>query len=242
MRIAGRIVAETLRLLKRKCDIGVTLAELDQAAERYIRSKGAFPTFKGYHGYPASVCLSVNEQVVHGIPSRRKLKSGDILGIDCGATFQGWVADAALTVMVGDVGEPVQRLVERTRGSLIEGIEAVRVGMRVGDIGFAIESFVKPHHYGIVREYCGHGVGQKLHEDPQVPNFGEPGKGPRLQPGMCLAIEPMINLGTDEVELLDDGWTVVTRDRRPSAHFELSVVCTEGDPEVLTLCEDGTPP
>ncbi len=234
MRVAGRIVAETLVMVQKLVKPGVTLLELDQAAERHIRSRGALPTFKGYRGFPATLCTSVNEQVVHGIPSKRALVEGDIISIDCGATFEGYVGDSAITVPVGTVSPEVTRLLEVTEGSLLQGIAACVPGNRLHDVSNAIQRYVEPHGFGIVREYCGHGVGRRLHEAPQIPNFGEAGTGPRLKAGWCLALEPMVNLGTHEVVTLSDGWTVVTLDRRPSAHFEHSVAVTDDGPEILT--------
>ncbi len=242
MRTAGTIVGDTLKMLRGMAGEGVSLKDLDRAAEAYIRGKGGKPTFKGYNGFPASLCLSLNSEVVHGIPNHRKLKKGDILSIDCGVTLDGWVGDAAITVAVEPISEEVRALVRVTTESLMAGIAAAKVGARLGDIGAAIEGAVKPHRYGIVREYCGHGVGRALHEDPQVPNYGASGSGPRIQAGWCLALEPMVNLGGDAVHTLADGWTVVTNDGRPSAHCEHSIAITDAGVEILTLCSDGTQP
>lgn len=242
MRTAGTIVGDTLKMLRGMAGEGVSLKELDRAAEAYIRSKGGRPTFKGYNGFPASLCLSLNSEVVHGIPNARKLKKGDILSIDCGVTLDGWVGDAAITVAVEPISDEVRALVRVTTQSLMAGIAAAKVGARLGDIGAAIEGAVRPHRYGIVREYCGHGVGRELHEDPQVPNYGSSGSGPRIQSGWCLALEPMVNLGGDAVHTLSDGWTVVTNDGRPSAHCEHSIAITDAGVEILTLCSDGTQP
>ena len=242
MRQAGVIVGDCLRMLRGLAVEGVTLKELDKSAEAFIRGRGAKPTFKGYHGFPASLCLSLNSEVVHGIPNNRKLKNGDILAIDCGATFGDWVGDAAITVMVGEVGPELRQLVETTTQSLVAGIAAARVGNRLGDVGAAIEGVINPRGYGIVREYCGHGVGRALHEDPQVPNYGKAGTGPRIQDGWCLALEPMVNLGGDHVHTLADGWTVVTDDGKPSAHCEHSIAITESGVEILTLTSDGAWP
>ncbi len=235
MRKAGAVVGDTLRMLRGMIEPGVTLKALDREAEKLIRSRGAKPTFKGYHGFPAALCLSVNEQVVHGIPSDRKLQEGDILSIDCGATLDGWVGDSAITVGVGSIAAELSQLIETTRASLFAGIGAARPGNRVGDIGAAIEAVINERGYGIVREYCGHGVGRQLHEDPQVPNYGRAGTGPRIQSGWCLALEPMVNLGGDDVMTLSDGWTVITRDRKASAHYELAIAITDAGPEYLTL-------
>ena len=234
MRAAGRIVAEVHVLLTKLVEPGVTLLELDAAAEAHIRKRGATPTFKGYKGFPATLCLSVNEEVVHGIPSKRKLASGDIVSIDCGATLEGYVGDSAVTLPVGDVGPAILDLLRTTEESLYRGIEAAVDGARLHDISFAIQRHIEPKGYGIVREYCGHGVGRRLHEAPQVPNYGLAGSGPRIRSGWCLALEPMVNLGTHEVVTLADGWTVVTKDRRPSAHFEHSIAVTDHGPLILT--------
>lgn len=242
MRAAGAIVGDTLRMIRGAAREGAMLKDLDRAAETYIRGRGGRPTFKGYHGFPASLCLSLNHEVVHGIPNSRKLKKGDILSVDCGVTLDGWVGDAAITVIIEPIADEVRQLVRVTEKSLQAGIAAARVGGRLGDIGAAIEGAIIPHRYGIVREYCGHGVGKELHEDPQVPNYGAAGQGPRIQGGWCLALEPMVNLGGDAVHTLSDGWTVVTNDGRVSAHCEHSIAITESGVEVLTLCSDGTQP
>lgn len=242
MRAAGAIVGDTLRLMRGMAQEGVALKDLDRAAEAYIKSKGGKPTFKGYHGFPASLCLSLNHEVVHGIPNSRKLKKGDILAIDCGVTLDDWVGDAAITVAIEPIAENIRALVAVTVQSLHAGIAAARVGQRLGDIGAAIEGVIRPHGYGIVREYCGHGVGKQLHEDPQVPNYGDRGSGPRIQSGWCLALEPMVNLGGDAVHTLSDGWTVVTNDGKPSAHCEHSIAITDAGVEILTLCSDGSQP
>ena len=239
MRQSGAIVGDALRLVRSMCQEGVTLRELDKAAEALIRSRGAKPTFKGYHGFPATLCLSLNQEVVHGIPNSRKLKSGDVLAIDCGATLDEWVGDAAISVMVGDVSPAVQELVATTRKSLEAGIAAARVGARLGDVGAAIEGVINQKGFGIVRDYCGHGVGKQLHEDPQVPNYGKRDTGPRIQSGWCLALEPMVNLGGDDVHTLGDGWTVVTDDGKPSAHWEHSIAITDAGVEILTLTSEG---
>jgi len=242
MRAAGQVVGDTLRMLRGVAGEGVSLKELDRAAEAFIKGKGGWPTFKGYHGFPASLCLSLNHEVVHGIPNSRKLKKGDILAVDCGVTLDGWVGDAAISILVEPVAPEVRKLLEVTIASLHAGIAAARVGNRLGDIGAAIEATIRPHGYGIVREYCGHGVGKVLHEDPQVPNYGTAGTGPRLQSGWTLALEPMVNLGGDAVHTLGDGWTVVTSDGKQSAHVEHSIAISDGGAEILTLCSDGSPP
>jgi methionyl aminopeptidase len=239
MRAAGQIVAHVLARISAMVEPGVTTRQLDREAERLIREAGAFPTFKGYHGYPASICTSINDEVVHGIPSDRRLREGDIIGIDCGATYQGYVGDSALTVAVGQVSEDVKRLMEVTRRSLYEAIEKCRVGNRLGDVCNAVQAYVEPLGYSIVRNYCGHGIGRAMHEDPQVPNYGRAGSGPVLREGWVLAIEPMINLGRHDVKVLSDGWTVITLDGRPSAHFEHTVAITGDGPQILTALDNG---
>ena len=237
MRAAGRVVEETLLLLERSVQVGITTAELDRIAESFIRSKGAYPTFLNYNGYPKSVCISVNDEVVHGIPSKRKLKDGDIVSCDVGATLDGFVGDAARTFLVGNVPQETQDLVRVTRECFFEGLKFCRVGYRISDISKAIQKHAEFHGYGVVRELVGHGVGRKLHEDPEVPNFYSPRARQRLEAGMTIAIEPMINLGTAKVWQLDDGWTVTTQDGKPSAHYENSVAITDGDPILLTCSE-----
>jgi methionyl aminopeptidase len=237
IRRAGRIVAEVLRDLREMAQPGVTTRELDRYAEAKIRARGGIPTFKGYRGFPASICTSINEEVVHGIPSDRKLCAGDIVGIDCGVTLDGYVADAAITVPVGEVSEEVQRLLRVTEEALYRAIEQARVGNRLYDISYAVQSYAEAHGYSVVRDFCGHGVGRQMHEDPQVPNFGTPGRGLRLRPGLVLAIEPMLNMGTHEVEIADDGWTVRTVDRKLSAHFEHTIAITERGPIILTALD-----
>jgi methionyl aminopeptidase len=234
IRQAGRIVAEVLHELRQMVAPGVTTRELDRYAESRIRSRGAVPTFKGYRGFPASICTSINEEVVHGIPSDRKLREGDILGIDCGATLHGYVGDAAITVAVGKVSDDVARLIAAAEQSLYEAIARARVGNRLHDISYAVQAYAESRGYSVVRDYCGHGVGTKMHEEPQVPNYGKPGTGPKLRSGVVLAIEPMLNLGTYEVDVAKDGWTVITADRRWSAHFEHTIVVTDNGPLILT--------
>lgn len=235
MRRAGRVVAEALAELERRIAPGVTTLELNRIAEEVLERRGAIPAFKGYRGFPASICTSINEEVVHGIPSLKKLSEGDIISIDIGAVINGYYGDAAATFPVGVVDEEKQRLLKVTREALWQGINCAVVGSRLSDISYAIQSYVEKNGFSVVRDYVGHGIGQQMHEDPQVPNFGSPGHGPRLRPGMTLAIEPMVNAGTHQVVTLADGWTVVTLDGRPSAHFEHTVAVTENGPEVLTL-------
>lgn len=234
MRDAGKIVAETLQEVKKAAKPDVTTLELDQIAEEYIKHRGAIPTFKGYHGYPGNICVSVNEEVVHGIPGLRKLKTGDNVSIDIGALINGYNGDAAITIGVGELDADVQQLLDVTEASLYKGIEKAIEGNRLYDISHAVQSHAEKYGYGVVRDYVGHGIGRNMHEDPQIPNYGTPGHGPRLKSGMTLAIEPMINLGTHEVETLENDWTVVTCDGKRSAHFEHTVAVTEGKPEILT--------
>ncbi|NLP37154.1 MAG: type I methionyl aminopeptidase [Firmicutes bacterium] len=234
MRTAGRVVAEVLALLEEAVRPGITTAELDKMAESYIRKANCKPAFLGYHGFPATICTSVNEEVVHGIPSLRKLQEGDIISIDVGAVYQGYYGDAAMTFPVGDVDPEVLRLIKVTRQSLYEGIEQAVKGNRLTDISHAVQTYVEKNGFSVVRNYVGHGIGNQMHEEPQVPNFGKPGRGPRLEPGMALAIEPMVNMGTWQVETLQDNWTVVTLDGKWSAHFEHTIVITEDTPMILT--------
>lgn len=235
MREAGRIVAIALEKIRASVKPGITTAELDRIAEEVIKEHGARPLFKGYGGFPASICTSVNEEVVHGIPGLRVLNSGDIISIDVGAEKNGYCGDAALTLPVGEVSEEALRLLKVTKTALEKGIEKASPGNRLTDISHAIQAYAESHGFSVVREYVGHGIGTKMHEDPKVPNFGAPGRGPRLETGMVLAIEPMVNVGTHQVEVLQDGWTVVTRDRKLSAHFEHTVAVTDNGPEILTV-------
>ncbi len=234
LRDAGKIVAETLVEVKKAAKPGVTTLDLDRIAEEYIKGRGAIPAFKGYHGFTGNICSSINEEVVHGIPGLRKLKSGDNVSIDIGAVINGYNGDAAITVAVGEVDAEVQKLLDVTEESLYKGIEQAILGNRLSDISHAVQVHAEQYGFGVVRDYVGHGIGRSMHEDPQVPNYGDPGRGPRLKAGMTLAIEPMVNLGTYEVKTLDDGWTVVTLDGKRSAHFEHSIAITDGKPEILT--------
>lgn len=240
MRRAGLIVAETLRDLRKMIEPGVSTRELDAYAEKKIRSAGAYPTFKGYRGFPGSICASVNDEVVHGIPSERKLREGDIIKIDCGATLDNFIGDAAITVPVGKVSPEVESLLQVTRESLFKAVEKMVPGNRLFDVSFAVQEYVEERGYTVVREFCGHGVGQRMHEDPQVPNYGRPGTGPRLKEGWVLAIEPMVNQGAHEINILSDGWTVKTKDGQVSSHFEHTIAVTEDGPVVLTALEDGS--
>jgi len=239
MRSAGRIVAEVLDRLRGMVAPGITTLDLDHEAERMIRERGAIPTFNGYNGYPASICTSVNDEIVHGIPGKRKLRQGDIVGIDCGATYLGYVGDSAVTVAVGEVSDDITKLMQATRQSLYEAIGKCVVGNRLGDVCNAVQAYVEPLGYSVVQNYCGHGVGREMHEEPQVPNYGKAGTGPYLREGWVIAIEPMINLGRHETKQLSDGWTVVTKDGRPSAHFEHTVAITESGPQILTQLQNG---
>jgi methionyl aminopeptidase len=242
MRAAGRLVGEVLTALAAKVVPGVTTAELDALAEKMIEDAGATPAFKGYHGYPATICASVNEEVIHGIPSaRRVLEEGDIISIDVGASLGGYFGDSAVTLPVGRVSEDAARLLDVTEEALYRAIDRARPGGRLQDIGHAVQQHVEAHGFSVVREFVGHGIGQRMHEEPQVPNYGEPGRGPRLAEGMVLAIEPMVNAGRPAVKVLADGWTAVTRDKSLSAHFEHTVAVTAGDPWVLTAREVPVP-
>ena len=238
IREAARIVGRTLKLLGEKVRPGITTAELDRLAEAYIRSQGAEPAFKGYRGFPASICPSVNEQVVHAIPGNTVLKAGDIISIDVGARKRGFYGDAAATFPVGAIDEEAQRLLEVTRDALAAGIAQARPGNRVGDIGHAVQEHAERHGFSVVRTLVGHGIGREMHEEPQVPNFGSPSRGPRLLAGQVIAIEPMVNVGAPEVVTRDDGWTVVTRDGSRSAHFEHTVAIGPDGPEILSRVED----
>ncbi|MFN2484929.1 MAG: type I methionyl aminopeptidase [Candidatus Limnocylindria bacterium] len=234
MREAGRILASVLDVFQRDLRPGMTTAELDRIAERMIAEAGAIPSFKGYRGYPASICASINDEVVHGIPDDRSIRHGDVVSLDIGCIWQGWHADCARTFYLGDPPPTVDALIRDTQRAMEAGIAAARPGNRVGDIGAAIEAVARERGYGVVRQFVGHGIGAAMHEEPQVPNYGEPGRGLRIEPGMCFAIEPMFNLGGDAVDVLDDGWTVVTRDGTLSAHFENTIAVTENAPQLLT--------
>jgi methionyl aminopeptidase len=234
MRQAGRIVAGTLQELAGAVRPGITTIKLDALARQYIQKSGARPAFLGYHGFPATICTSLNEEVVHGIPGLRRLKAGDIISIDVGVFYKGYYGDAAATFPVGEVSPLAKRLLEVTRESLYKGIEKAYPGNRLYDISAAIQTYVESRGFSVVRSYVGHGIGSEMHEEPQVPNYGLPGKGPLLEAGMVLAIEPMVNAGTWEVETLSDDWTVVTKDRNLSAHFEHTVAIMQDGPEILT--------
>ena len=235
MRKAGRVTAGALDAVARAAKPGITTKELDAIAEDYIRSRGGVPSFKGFCGYPASICASVNEEVVHGIPSERKLRDGDIVGVDIGVILDGWQSDSALTVAVGTISNEAQHLIDVTRESFYQALKLCREGMRLGDIGHAVQSYAEANGCSVVRDLCGHGIGRKMHEDPEVPNFGKPGHGLRLSKGLVIAIEPMLNYGAWPVRTLSDGWTVVTADGSLSAHYEHTVAITDGEPDILTL-------
>ncbi len=238
---AGRIVEETLNLLAKSAEIGMTTQELDDIAASYIKSRGAEASFLNYNGYPRSICTSINEQVVHGIPGKYRLKDGDVLSLDVGAYKNGFHGDAARTVLIGNVPEETQKLVQVTKECFFEGIRFAKSGYRISDIAKAIQAHAESNGYGVVRDLVGHGIGRQMHEDPEVPNFWDAvhfGRGVRLTAGMTIAIEPMINMGTARVLQLEDGWTVVTADGKPSAHYENTVLITEGEPKLLTLHEE----
>ena len=240
MREGGRITAACLRLLAENARPGVSTRELDELAEEFIYSSGGKPEFKGYQGFPASICASPNSMIVHGIPGPYRLKEGDIISLDVGVRFEGFVTDSATTVPVGEVSEEARMLLDVTRRCLEAAIPQVRVGHRLGDIGHAIQSVAEPEGYGVVRDLVSHGVGRKMHEDPQIPNYGRPGTGPRLLPGMTFAIEPMITLGTHEIRIDErDGWSIYTADGSLAAHFEHTVAVTEEGPWVLTVEDEG---
>ena len=234
---AGVVVAETLELVGEHLRPGVTTAELDRLADEHIRSRGGIPTFKGYRGYPASICTSPNEMIVHGIPGAYRLEEGDILSVDVGVTLDGFVADSAYTFPVGDISPEAERLLEAGQAALAAGIAQARVGNRLSDISHAVQRATEDAGFAVVQALVGHGVGRTMHEDPQIPNFGPPGRGPALEPGMTLAIEPMINAGSSEIVVLDDRWSIVTEDDSLSAHFEHTVAITEDGPRILTAAE-----
>jgi len=237
MEIAGHCVAAIHQAVREAAVPGITTRELDAIAAAVVREHGCRPSFLGYHGFPATICASPNSAIVHGIPDGYTLRNGDIISIDAGAIYEGWHGDAAFTMAIGDVPDEVRRLLVATEEALWNGLRMARPGNRLGDVGYAIEATAKPHGYGVVREYIGHGIGRQMHEAPNVPNYGTPGKGLKLKAGMALAIEPMFNLGTAETVVLDDGWTVVTADGALSAHFEHTVLITEDGPVVSTVLE-----
>ncbi len=238
MRQACRITGEALAIAGRAVRPGITTGELDHIVRHYIEKQGARPTFLGYGGFPGSACISVNEEVIHGIPGKRKLREGDIVSLDVGAQIHGFTGDSAATFAAGTPSEEARKLMEVTRQSFFEGMKFAREGFRVSDISHAIQTYVEAHGFSLVREYTGHGVGANLHEDPEVPNYGPPGHGARLHRGMVLAVEPMVCAGAPAIRVLSNDWTVVTRDGRPAAHYEHSVLITDGDPEFLTMLSE----
>jgi methionyl aminopeptidase len=235
MQHAGQVVGQTLEELAKYVRPGVTSGELDKIAEDFIRAKGCEPAFKGLYGFPGSICISFNEEVVHGIPGKRVLKEGDIVSFDVGATYKGWNGDGAATFPVGKVSAQAEKLLKVTKEATIIGIKQMRMGCHLFDISSAIHDYVESHGFSVVTQYVGHGIGRKVHEDPQVPNFRQPTRGMSLRRGMCLAIEPMVNIGTYETVVKEDKWTVVTKDGELSCHFEHSAAVTDGDPLILTL-------
>ena len=240
MRAAGQLVGQVLAHLRTLVAPGVTTMDVDRAAEQMIRDAGALPTFKGYNGFPYSICASVNEQIVHGFPSNYKLKDGDIFSIDVGVTLEGFVGDTATTVPVGNVTADRLKLIQITQECLERAIEQCRPGKHLGDIGWAVQEHAEANGYSIVRDYVGHGIGRRMHEDPQIPNYGRPGLGPKIKSGYVFAVEPMVNLGSYHTKVLSDGWTVVTVDGQPSAHVEHTIAITDDGPEVLTLVQEAS--
>lgn len=237
MRQAGHIVGSILKILSAHVKPGITTAELNTIAERETLARNAIPSFKGYRGYPASLCVSINEEVVHGIPGKRVLKDGEIVSLDFGVIYNGWQGDAAITVGVGNISLKANKLLETTKGSLLAGIATAKAGFHIGDISAAVQEYIENRGFTVVREYVGHGIGKDMHEEPQVPNFGVKGHGPMLCTGMTLALEPMVNTGGWKTRLTGNGWTVVTADNSLSAHFEHTIAITDGEPEILTLGE-----
>ena len=234
MKKAGYLVSLTHQYLKPYIKAGISTRELDSLGERFIRDHGGIPTCKGYEGFPCALCISVNDEVVHGIPSKRKLKNGDIVTIDMVIGYHGYQGDAAWTYAVGDINDDKKYLMEHTEKALYEGIKMVRPGNRIGDISYAVQSYAERHHLGVVRELVGHGIGREMHEDPDVPNYGKKGTGPVLKEGMVICIEPMLNFGSADIGILDDDWTIVTLDGKPSAHYEHTVLVTHDGYEILT--------
>jgi len=234
LRASGKILAKIMRRLRESVDVGVSTSDIDKLAEDLINKENARAAFKGYRGYPACICASINEEVVHGIPGGRKLKEGDIFSLDVGLVYRGFYSDAAITVGVGKINPGLKKLIDATKNALSEGIKQARPKNHLGDISYAIQNYAERHGFSVVRQFVGHGIGKALHEEPEIPNFGLPHRGAVLKSGMVLAIEPMINLGTWETEILENGWTAVTKDRLPSAHFEHTVAITDKGAEILT--------
>lgn len=238
MKEAGRVTGEALKLLESLVKPGITTLELDQAAEKFIRSQGCTPSFKGYGGFPGSVCISINDEVIHGIPGKRILREGDIVSFDVGACYKGYNGDAARTFGVGKISDEAQRLIDVTKESFFAGIKFAKDGYRISDISAEIQRVAEENGFSVLREYCGHGIGRELHEEPEIPNYYEKGRrGIRIRPGMCLAIEPMVNMGSKEIYVGDDEWTVYTDDGKPAAHYENTVLITNGEPICLTLVD-----
>lgn len=237
MRIAGGIAARVMQRLSACVKEGVRTLEIDRLAEEYVRQEGALPAFKGYKGFPASVCTSVNEEIVHGIPGERRILNGDIVSLDLGVNYRGYFSDLAVTLAVGRISPAAKKLIQVTKEALAIGIKEARVGNQLFDISHAIQEWVERHGFSVVREFVGHGIGRDLHEEPEIPNFGRPKQGPALKSGMVFAIEPMVNMGSWEASILDNGWTAVTKDGLPSAHFEHTVAITDEGPQILTLCQ-----
>ncbi len=237
MRLAGKVVAKTLEYLKNNITAGVKTKNLNQITDEFIKSQNAIPSFKNYNGYPASVCISINEEVIHGIPSKRKLVDGDVVSVDIGAILNGYHGDAARTFIVGKTSIENQKLVDVTQKSFFEGIKLAKAGNHLFDISAAIQDFVEANGFSVVKDYVGHGIGTQMHEAPEIPNYRQNRRGPKLEKGMTLAIEPMVNLGTDEIILLDDGWTVITADKKCAAHYENTILITDGQPEILTATD-----
>ena len=238
MRVAGKITADARSIARQAIAAGITTAEIDKEVYNFITKSGATPSFLNYGGFPGSACISVNEELIHGIPGKRIIRNGDIVSVDVGAKIHGFHGDCAGTYPCGEVSEETKRLIEVTRQSFFEGIKYAKAGNRLGDISAAIQEYVERHGYSIVREYVGHGIGANLHEDPSVPNYGTKGRGPRLVKGMTLAIEPMVNMGAAAIRVLDDDWTVVTKDGSLCAHYENTILITDGEPEILTMADD----
>ncbi len=238
MREAGKITAGARSIARQAIAAGITTAEIDKEVYNFITKSGATPSFLNYGGFPGSACISVNEELIHGIPGKRIIRNGDIVSVDVGAKIHGFHGDCAGTYPCGEVSEETKRLIEVTRQSFFEGIKYAKAGNRLGDISAAIQEYVERHGYSIVREYVGHGIGEDLHEDPSVPNYGKAGRGPRLVKGMTLAVEPMVNMGAAAIRVLDDDWTVVTKDGSLCAHYENTILITDGEPEILTMADD----
>ncbi len=234
MKVAGSIVGDTHHYLEQYIKPGITTKELDVLAKKYILSRNATPSFEGLYGFPGAICISINDEVVHGIPGNRKLKNGDIVTLDIGACYKGYHGDSAWTYKVGNVSKEVDELLKHTEEALFEGLKEVKPGNRIGDIGYAISQYAKKYNLGVVKELVGHGIGNHVHEDPDVPNYGKKGTGPILKEGMCIAVEPMLNMGTAEIYMLDDDWTIITADGLPSAHYEHTVAVTKDGYTILT--------